>query len=221
MKFYLMGGETPGKTKLYEIMLKITGKDNPKILYFPNASVDYQNSFERFKKQTDGFNCYIELFSNQDVSFNDYDILYFGGGITQKIVFELRSLKDLIIKSNCLLAGSSAGANMWFLAGVGDFYSYYDNFHTYNYKLIKGFGAINATFCPHYQKEDLIVYNDMVKEYEADGFALENDTALFLNDSYFEIFKQNNASSAYWFKRTENYKMIPLYEGIKYKIKED
>lgn len=221
MKFYLMGGETPGKTKLYENMLKITKKDCPKILYFANASFDIQNSLDRFKKQMNGLNCQIDLFLNQDVSLNDYDILYFGGGITQKIVFELRYIKDKILSSNCLIAGSSAGANMWFLAGVGDYYSYYDNFHTYNYKLVKGFGAINATFCPHYQKEDLIVYNDMLKEYATDGFAFENDTALFLNDSFFEIYKQVNSSSAYWFKRKEKYKMIPLYEGIKYNIKEE
>ncbi len=221
MKFFLMGGETPGKIKLYEIMLRLTTKDQPKILYFPNASSNYQNSFDRFKRQMIDFDCSIDLFLNQNLNFNNYDILYFGGGITQKIVFELRNLKNAFIESKCLIAGSSAGANMWFLAGVGDFYSYYDNFHTYNYKLVKGFGAIKATFCPHYQKEDLIIYNDMVKEYDADGFALENDTAIYLDGCYFEIFKQDNASSAYWFKSKENYKMIPLYEGIKYKFKED
>ena len=53
-----------------------------------------------------------------------------------------------------------------------------------------------------------------------DGFGIENDTALYIENNHFCIYKEDKTRSIYWFKKDENYKMIPLYEGVNYNFME-
>ena len=59
------------------------------------------------------------------------------------------------------------------LAGLGDSYSYHDNNHIYNCKMVKGLGILDIIFCPHYEQDDLVIFNDIVNEYDKDVYALE------------------------------------------------
>lgn len=226
MRFFLIGGKTcksKGCCSLEEELLKKTNKECPRILFFANASKDVEDSLRRFEIDMFGLRCSISLYKKEtdlQEELHTYDILFFGGGITQKLRFELSFYQELFATYRGIIAGCSAGANIWFKSGMGDFYSYQDNFHTYNYKMISGYSFINATFCPHYQKEDLVVYDDVVKDYDCDGFAVENDVAIWIENGSIEVFKQNLSSSVYWFKREDGYKMIALYPGMKYSMTE-
>ena len=111
-------------------------------------------------------------------------------------------------------------------ASMGDRYVYYDNFHNYNYKMVDCLNILNITICPHYQNEDLILYNDEVKKYDCDSFGIEEDTMLVItnnitddnNFSYnrFYVIKEEGCLGIYQFDKSLGYQMIPLYEGVVY-----
>lgn len=226
MKWMLIGGKSNGEIlnqRIETILLEKTGKKCPKILYFPLASPDEEGSFLRFKTQMQGLNCkiavlYSAYLNTLEQKVNEADILYFGGGITQRIVEVLKNYVSVILNSNKIIAGFSAGANMWTVAGMGDYYSYQSNFKTYNYRMVEGFKVLNMTFCPHYQHKDLIIYNTEVKNFDCDGFALENDTAIWLEDNQVTIYKADQRRSVYWFAKKKKYQMIPLYENETYEV---
>ena len=101
-------------------------------------------------------------------------------------------------------------------ASMGDKYMYSDNFGNHNYKMVDCLNLLDITICPHYQNEDLIVYNDELKEYNCDAFGIEEDTMLVISDNKFYVIKESNNLSLYYFDKDRDYLMIPLYEGELY-----
>ena len=119
------------------------------------------------------------------------------------------------LDSNKIYAGSSAGAMLYTKVAMGDKDMFSDNFHNYNYKMVDCLGILNISICPHYQNEDLIFYNDVIKEYSLDSFGIEEDTAVIIDDNKYGCLKDDKKRSVYYFSR-DNYLMVPLYEGEYY-----
>ena len=82
--------------------------------------------------------------------------------------------------------------------------------------MVECLGLLNISICPHYQNEDLIIYNDEVKKYPFDAFGIEEDCCLIIDNNNFYIVKEDKKNSVYLFDSHMNYQMIPLYEGIMY-----
>lgn len=149
------------------------------------------------------------------------DILYIGGGVSDDLVsiFKKYGLDKILkkhINDNIIFAGSSAGAMLFTLSSMGDKYMFSDNYHNYNYKMVDCLNILNITICPHYQNEDLIIYNDALKKYGVDAFGIEEDTCLVIDNNKFFVIKEEGMRSIYYFPVKEDYKMVPLYEGIIY-----
>ncbi len=221
----LIGGKSVlnEDTKIEEYILNLSGKNKPNILFFPTASKDDEKSINNFINQFKRFNVSIEIArllteSNNSImeKITNANVLYFGGGDTKILVEELKKenretiLKNIINEK--IIVGLSAGANMIARYGMGDSKSYVDNFKVYNYKMVQGLGLLDITVCPHYQKEELICYNDIVSKYEFDGYALEDDTAIHFTDNNIRVIKSLKSRSVYKFDRKEKYIMKPLYE---------
>ena len=133
-------------------------------------------------------------------------------------VFREKGLDKILYKymnTNKIYAGVSAGAMLFTAASMGDKYMYSDNFHNYNYKMVNGLGILNLGICPHYQNEDLILYNDEIKNYDFDAFGLEEDSCIVIKDNYFYCLKEEPFVSAYYFKAND-FIMNDLKEGVKY-----
>lgn len=220
----LIGGhEAEIKNKKIEDYI-ISLYDNPKILFFPTASKDSIKSIESFKILMRGYNVKIKnalLLSENLNEINDdiewADILYFGGGNTDVLVSKIKELglDETLKNTTKTLVGISAGAIMLSRAGMGDSYSYQDNYHTYNYKMVEGLGILDITMCPHFQKEDLIIYNDEVLKYECNSYAIENECAIDFCAGREIIIKANKKNSVYKFIKKDGYIMKPLYEKTK------
>lgn len=219
----LIGGKDPlnNDYSIEEFVSKY--EVNPRILFFPTASMDSEKSINNLIKQFSTFNIeykFMLLYSNPTKKeINELldwaNILYFAGGNTNNLVNMIKEYKiDLYLKdTNKLLVGISAGAIMMCKSGMGDSYSYNDNGHTYNYKMVDGIGLLDITFCPHYDTEDLVVFNDVLKDYNLDSLALENDTAIYIGDRGYKILKSNNKKSIYYFDRKKDYIMKSLYDN--------
>ena len=227
VRFVLIGGK--GKdSNLNHIeneIIKMTNKKNPIILYCPYATKDIEKSINKFHNLMNNLECEIinltfDNINDFDSLLNKADILYVGGGVSDDLVdiFKKYNLDKVLYKyldSNKIYAGSSAGAMLYTKVAMGDKDMFSDNFHNYNYKMVDCLGILNISICPHYQNEDLIFYNDVIKEYSLDSFGIEEDTAVIIDDNKYGCLKDDKKRSVYYFSR-DNYLMVPLYEGEYY-----
>ena len=226
--YFLIGGKDDDLKSDYleNVLVTLTKKINPTILFFPTASLDSASSIDHFFKTFKNILVNIKvvsLFSNKysfdqlDDLFNLADVIYFGGGNTNKLREKLieNRIDELLFKyrdSNKIYAGISAGAIIYTHEGMGDSYSYLNGLDTVNYKMVKGLDLLNIKICPHYQKKDLYVFNDETKDTKL-SIALEDDTAVLISDNKIkEVYKANPRHSVYKF----NYGFLsPLYESFK------
>ena len=81
--------------------------------------------------------------------------------------------------------------------------------------MVEGLGLLNIGICPHYQNEDLIIYNDEIRKYNYDAFGLEEDSAIIICDNNYYVIKEDSRVSAYYFS-SNDYIMKDLKEEIKY-----
>lgn len=228
--FALIGGKRNNEkitNRIEEHLLSLTKKENPTILFCPFAKLnDINRRINRFNEKMAKFKCNIinMTFDNLgcfDSLISNCDIFYVDGGCCDELVsfFKKNNLDKILlshINDNIIFAGSSAGAMLYTKASMGDSHMYYDNFHAYNYKMVNCLNILNITICPHYQNEDLILYNDEAKNYNCDGFGIEEDTMLVIDNNRFYVIKEETKLSLYQFDSSNNYKMVPLYEGVCY-----
>ena len=227
VRFVLIGGK--GKdSNLNHIeneIIKMTNKKNPLVLYCPYATKDIEKSINKFHNLMKNLECEIidltfDNINDFDSLLNKADILYVGGGVSDDLVdiFKKYNLDKVLYKyldSNKIYAGSSAGAMLYTKLAMWYKDMFSDNFHNYNYKMVDCLGILNISICPHYQNEDLIFYNDVIKEYSLDSFGIEEDTAVIIDDNKYGCLKDDKKRSVYYFSR-DNYLMVPLYEGEYY-----
>ena len=228
VKFALIGGKKNKEiltSRIENEIFKLTGKEKPVVLFCPYASKDTSKATKKFHDLVKNLSCEIIDLTFENVSlFDTYleksDVLYISGGISDDLVdyFIKNNLDKILIKyldSNKIYAGSSAGAMLYCKISMGDKYMYYDNFHNYNYKMVKGLGLLNISICPHYQNEDLICYNDEVRYNNIPSFGIEEDCCLLIDDEKYYIIKEERNMSIYEFIPKE-FIMTPLYEGVIY-----
>lgn len=229
--YALIGGKAnkPYKTnKIERYIASIPKTLKPKILYCPYAAINNMTkSINGFHRLMEGIDAeIIDLTLDNMKDFDSLlawcDILYIGGGHCDDLVelFIKNGLDKILLKyldTNKIFAGSSAGAMLFSSYSMGDKYMYTDNFHNYNYKMVKCLNILDIILCPHYQNEDLIVFNDEIKSYSADAFGLEEDTCLFIDGDSFYVKKEEGFRSIYYFNK-ENRIMMPLYEDKIYKF---
>ena len=227
VRFVLIGGK--GKdSNLNHIeneTIKMTNKKNPIILYCPYATKDIEKSINKFHNLMNNLECEIidltfDNINDFDFLLNKADILYVGGGVSDDLVdiFKKYNLDKVLYKyldSNKIYAGSSAGAMLYTKVAMGDKDMFSDNFHNYNYKMVDCLGILNISICPHYQNEDLIFYNDVIKKYDFDAFGLEEDSAVIIKDNKFYCIKEEPKVSAYYFSKPQ-FVMEDLKEGTIY-----
>lgn len=228
-KFVLIGGKSKDSNinLIEEEIIKLSKKDNPTILFCPYASNNIEKACENFKKLINNLKCNI-IYLNYDniLDFESLlkksDILYISGGISDKLVdIFLKYKLDLVLKKyineDKIYAGSSAGAMLYTKISLGDKDMFVDNFHNYNYKMVNCLNILNISICPHYQNEDLIIYNDIIKKYKLDSFGIEEDCALVIDNDNIYCIKDNKKRSIYYFKYVnDKYELIDMKEGVIY-----
>ncbi|MDE6660543.1 MAG: Type 1 glutamine amidotransferase-like domain-containing protein [Anaeroplasmataceae bacterium] len=155
-------------------------------------------------------------FADIVLDIDNSDVIYFSGGCAEELVrlvkeYRMDEILEAYKETDKLFMGISAGAILFSKAGMGDRYSYKDRGNIYNYQMVEGLGILPITICPHYDHDGLECYNEEVKGYTFDGYAIEDDTAILIEDDIF-VLKQDSKKSVYLFDSKNGYLMKPLYE---------
>ncbi len=220
-KFYLIGGHDFDLKNNYiaRRLLELSHCKIPRILFFSAAALDQEKAVSSFKKEFNGLKYHFELADLKNSTKNeiifkikDADIYYFCGGNTTKLMEYLyesgydKLLIDLA-HTNKIIAGVSAGAIIWTKFGLTDTESYCDHENYYNYKKIDGLGILDFAFCPHFNLGDRCLYfRQMLKDVNV-AYALDEDTAIYIDGTKTEIFKAKRSLNIYKFLKDENYIM--------------
>ena len=212
--FCLIGGKSNTEIKNNKIekhAFALTNKKKPNVLFCPYAADDHTKSNNKFIELTKDLDINPYCMTDKDYDrfdelMNWCDCLYIGGGFSDDLVniFITRGYDKILSKylnTNKVYAGISAGAMLYVKHAMGDKYAYYDNFKMQNYKMVKCIGLIDLTICPHYQNEDLSIYNDEVKNYPFSGVGIEDNTCLIIKGNDYYVVKENNHNSVYFFDK--------------------
>ncbi|MBE6151503.1 MAG: peptidase E [Firmicutes bacterium] len=200
------GGEIPryknGKVLPYETkeideeIVRLSQKENPKLLFISIASSHPEEYFEGIKKVYEDLGCVVSHL-NINQSYEDLenellgaDIIYIGGGNTKYLIEKLNEtgIDKLLIKAynkGIVCSGLSAGSYCWF---------------KYNYDSLEGMGVINAINCVHYDQKDETAKNkfyNVITEKKLVGYALDNCVAIEFIDDEIKIVKSNKNKNAY------------------------
>ena len=225
MRFVLIGGRSIQNLNNFELEDKIFKNlniSNPNILFVPQAAYkDINSAIIKFKNLIKDYKCNIECLidlelENVDRLFNWADIIYFSGGSATNLVrivneSSLITCINKYLNSNKVYMGVSAGAMLFTKYAMGDEYIYTNNYHIYNYQMVKCLGLLNMIICPHYDHDGLDCFNSEVKLYNINAYALEDDTAIVVDEAI-KVFKMDKRKSVYLFDKDKDYQMIPLYE---------
>ena len=219
-KFVLIGGGDVGRGntsyETYNIdkrIVELTGKSNPNFLFCGLASSFSDSYFDTMKKIYKEFGCecvYLKkknIINNPDIVKNKIessDIIYFCGGDSVKLVNDLKEygIDELLrekVKSDCVIAGISAGAIMCSNDGYSD--SLKMRGESDKYDFVPGLGFVDISFCPHFvvdgeRSKELVSDLDGVSK---EVYCLEDLTALVV-DNDISVIKCSEDKNVYIFK---------------------
>ncbi len=182
-------------------IVKLSEKENPKLLFIGTASRENPIYFNAIKNIYENLGCIVEclkIINNNEIDkikekVLSADIIYIGGGNTRFMLqeWERVNLKEILLEAynkGIVMSGFSAGTYCWF---------------KYNYELIEGFDLINAIACVHYNEKSEEKKNDFLKVIKNNnmiGIALDNGTALEIIDNKFKLIKSIENANAYIIK---------------------
>lgn len=219
-KFVLIGGGDVGRGntsyETYNIdkrIVELTGKSNPNFLFCGLASSFSDSYFDTMKKIYKEFGCecvYLKkknIINNPDIVKNKIessDIIYFCGGDSVKLVNDLKEygIDELLrekVKSDCVIAGISAGAIMCSNDGYSD--SLKMRGESDKYDFVPGLGFVDISFCPHFvvdgeRSKELVSDLDGVSK---EVYCLEDLTALVVDEDI-SVIKCSDDKNVYIFK---------------------
>lgn len=180
-------------TPLDWYLLRLSGKDHPRVCFVPTASGDSPVYSERFLKAFDGVaeTSVLGLFNGPNFPYDDFrperlldvDVVYVGGGSTANLlaVWRLHGLPDLLREAaagGTVLAGISAGMNCWFEGSSTDSFGPLA-------ALPDGLGFLRGSACPHYfgEADRQAAYHRMVADGTLpDGYAADDGVGLLWRD---------------------------------------
>ena len=218
--FYAIGGANYDKKESLTIdldILKECNKSNPNVLFVGAAQGFDKDKANVFKKYYESIGFKVDILKEEDdISklIGNYDVVYLSGGITKRLYdYSLKTgLKELLISyasSNGIVVGVSAGAILMFEAGYGDKDAFVFNMELVNQKITDGLAIFNGVFCPHYQNSGMTSFHSVIKNYDKNGYAVENGACLKIKDNNFVVIKEKN-TNVFLLDKNENHKLIYL-----------
>ena len=177
-----------------KVIVKLSGKENPKMLFIGTASKEREGYFEAIKNIYLNLNCTVDCLKMTDSNIKEKilnsDIIYIGGENTRVMLAEWEkvNLKEYLKEAynkGIVVSGFSAGAYCWF---------------KYNYEMIEGFGLIDAIICVHYEdksNEKIEEFYNNIRLNNIPGIALDNGVAMKYSENKFEIIKSIKNAKAF------------------------
>jgi dipeptidase E len=166
-------------------LLRMTGKERPRVCFLPTASADDADYtvmfYEAFSGQADPTHVVFHPWPPTDLRERivGSDLVFVGGGNTANMLATWRvhgvdAMLREAWEAGAILCGTSAGMICWFEAGVTD------SFGPDLCGMRDGLGFLPGSACPHYDAEELRRprYHELVREGFPAGYAAEDDVGL-------------------------------------------
>ena len=224
-RIVLIGGGDIGKKGEYETeiidkkIVSLVKKEKPVFLFIGLASTHSDSYYDLIKKIYQNLGCetiYLKrknIINNPNIvtdKINRADIIYIGGGDTVKLIEDIKEyqLENQLKKAynkGCILVGISAGAILLSKEGYSD--SYILRGESNQYQFIKGLNFVNICYCPHFEidsKKEIELIKDL-KNTKRKVFALENKTAILIEDNKIKMIKSPNANIYLCYKNNKEY----------------
>jgi peptidase E len=191
--------------KLDALMLGLTRKERPRVLFVPTASAEdlsYTLSvYTALSDRADVSHCMFFPYPPADLRelVLSQDVIYVGGGSTANMlaIWRVHGFDALLREAwdrGILLCGSSAGMICWFEAGVTD------SFRPELDGMPDGLGFLPGSACPHYDGEELRRprYHELVRSGFPAGVAADDGAGLvFRGTELAEVVSCFDGSTAY------------------------
>lgn len=176
----------PAELAIVEYLLRLTGKERPRVCLLPTASGDPQEGIQRFYATLERFDCeasHVSLFrlERERVDLREHllaqDLVYVAGGSMLNLIAIWRAhglfgLMREALERGVLMAGQSAGAMCWFERGI--------TASAGRPKVAPGMGLLPGSLCVHYARdpERRTAYLAAVRDGLEPGFGLDDAAGL-------------------------------------------
>lgn len=198
---------------IHEEIIRLTGKQHPKVLYIPTAANDSEDRIKRFREYYgEELGCKVDVLrllkgdssrSEIKAKITSADAIYVTGGNTHRTIatWKRRGV-DLLLKQayqkGTVMAGHSAGAICWFAYGNSD------SFYKKKPFKVTALGIFNALLCPHYDSEPVrqpALEKMMKRTHGMVAIALDEYAAMEIIDGKYRFLTANSSAKTrrtYW-----------------------
>lgn len=202
-------GSGPNKLFIEEI-IKLTGKERPKICYLPTASGDRESSIINWYQLVHDLSVepYVQKVwissYNQKYSFEDkllsMDAIIVGGGNTLNMIaiWKAQGIDKVLKKAlekGIVLAGGSAGSLCWFDNGTTDS-------RPIELSTVEGLGFLPYSHSPHYDGEEFrrpLYHKNIASGVFKAGYAMDNHAGIiFKNGKPFKVLSTDENTNCYY-----------------------
>jgi peptidase E len=208
-QYIFPSGSGPNKLFMKEI-IKLTGKDKPKICFLPTASGDSQSKIISWHELVNDLSVepYVQRIwinsYDQKVSFEEtllsMDAIVVGGGNTLNMmaIWKAQGIDTILKKAlerGIVLAGGSAGSLCWFENGTTDS-------RPIELSVVEGLGFLPFSHCPHYDSEVYrrpLYHKNIKNGIFKPGYAMDNNAGIiFKNGKPFKVVSIDEKYNSYF-----------------------
>lgn len=222
------GGDLRTTQGMNQYMIKLSQKEKPNLLFIGTASKDAEVYIDKIRAAFGEEGCKVKvlrLVTEQptdreiDILLKWADILYIGGGDTAYMMrkwkeYEIdKKLLAIYRTDSAVLGGISAGAICWFACGHSDREAFSGK-EDWKYTFVDGMlGIYPYVLCPHYNEEGRKTFDEMMKEKDLQGLALENETAFVEENGKTYLIRSRKDAKAYkiWYQNGNLIKKEALF----------
>lgn len=198
---------------IFEKIVEICGKQNPKVLFVPTAGFDDMDGDEDIFALFEELGASVSplLLTDESLTYDaieeiilSSDIVYAGGG-------NLKFLMDTWKKTGAdkafkkayekgvILSGYSSGSMCWFAEG------YDDCGENHEFMFIECLGLLPYCNCPHYESDYWQTFKEAVKKRSFTGLAVENGAAYIWDNGKVTTMCGNDGGSVYLLRKENGF----------------
>ncbi len=194
------------------VLLGLTGKANPRLLFIPTASGDSEEYVERLELGYGRLGAEVTtlrlLGEDRDPEIaarriDEADVIYVGGGNTKMMLEQWRELGvdqalRRFLDSGRPAGGLSAGAICWFRVANSD-WPQYEGIPDVNTAPLAGLGFVDLALCPHTRDEGfrLAEFTAMMRDIPGAGVGLDDGCAIQIRGDEYRILASQPNSQAH------------------------
>lgn len=177
---------------IFEKIVDLCGKKNPKVLFVPTAGFDDMDGDEHIFALFEELGAFVSplLLTDESLTRCDIeqkilssDIVYAGGGNLKFLMDTWKKTgADEIFREayerGIILSGYSSGSMCWFAEG------YDDCGENHGFMFVECLGILPWCNCPHYESDYWQPFKEAVRGREYSGLAVENGAAFIYDNGH-------------------------------------